>query len=128
MIEAPGTSVKSEVHGDVVVVALVGDHDVASVADVRAELGAVAASGSGLVVSLMETTFFDSSVVHALFDADGQLIERDRRLVLHVATAPIVSRVLEISGLHETVPVTGSLREAIELARRPPERRAPTDA
>ena len=124
MIGAPGTSVKTEVHGDVTVVALVGDHDVASITEVRAQLDAVAASGSGLVVSLMETTFFDSSVVHALFDANGKLIERDRQLVLHVATAPIVSRVLEVSGLHKAVPSTGSLREAIELARRPTAQRA----
>lgn len=127
MTGVPGTSVKTEVHDDVVVVALIGDHDVASVTEVRTQLEAVAASGNGLVVSLMETTFFDSSVVHALFDANGKLIERDRQLVLHVATAPIVSRVLEVSGLNAAVPSTGSLREAIELARRPPSQLASID-
>jgi anti-anti-sigma factor len=127
MIEATGTTVKTETHGDVTVVALVGDHDVATVELVRAQLDAVASSGGGLVVSLMETTFFDSSVVHALYDANGKLVEHDRRLVLHVATAPIVSRVLEVSGLQATVPTTGSLEEAIELARRPEQQR-PTDA
>jgi anti-anti-sigma factor len=120
MIGVPA-SVKTEVHDDVTVVALIGDHDVATVPEIRAQLDAVAGSGGGLVVSLMETTFFDSSVVHALYDANGRLIEHDRQLVLHVATAPIVSRVLEVSGLHTAVPITGSLREAIELARRPPQ-------
>lgn len=127
MSRAPGTSIKSETHGDVVVVALVGDHDVASVTEVRAQLDAVAASGSGLVVSLMETTFFDSSVVHALYGANGKLIEHDRQLVLHVATAPIVRRVLEVSGLQTAVPTTGSLREAIELARRRAQQRKSID-
>jgi anti-anti-sigma factor len=128
MMGAPDTSVKTEVHGDVTVIALVGDHDVASVTQVRAQLDAVATSGGGLVVSLMETTFFDSSVVHALFDANGQLEENDRQLVLHVATAPIVSRVLEISGLNAALPSSGSLDEAIELARRPRPQRVSIDA
>jgi hypothetical protein len=66
--------------------------------------------------------------VHAFYDANGKLIERDRQLVLHVATAPIVSRVLEISGLQAAVPTTGSLDEAIELARRPPEQRPSIEA
>jgi anti-sigma B factor antagonist len=122
MIGARGTSVRSETHADVTVVTLVGDHDAATVKQVREQLDAVATSGAGLVVSLMETTFFDSSVVHALYDANGKLVEHDRQLVLHVATAPIVSRVLEVSGLRATVRTTGSLQEAIELARRTTQR------
>jgi anti-anti-sigma factor len=127
MIGSGGTSLKSENHGDVTVVALVGDHDAATVKQVRAQLDAVTTSGAGLVVSLMETTFFDSSVVHALYDANGKLIENDRQLVLHVATAPIVSRVLELSGLQAAVATTGSLQEAIELARRTTPQRASND-
>ena len=118
MMEALGTSIKTETHGDVTVVGLAGEHDVTSAGAVREQLGTVAASGGGLVVSLMETTFFDSSIVHALFDADRQLQEADRRLVLHVATAPIVRRVLEVSMLADAVPCIDSLSEAVEVAGR----------
>ena len=115
-MEELGTSIETEAHGDVTVVSLVGEHDIASAEALRRQLGLVAESGEGLVVSLMRTEFCDSSVVNALFDADAQLRERDRRLVLHVATAPIVRRVLDVSGLADTVACSGSLEEAIALA------------
>jgi anti-anti-sigma factor len=118
MMEELGT-IETEVHGDVTVVGLVGEHDVTNAATLQRQLGALSGAGStgGLVVSLMPTTFLDSSVVHTLFLADGQLRKRDRRLVLHVATASIVRRVLEVSGLAEAVACTGSLEAAIVLSR-----------
>ena len=66
----------------------------------------------------MRTEFCDSTVVNALFRADDLLRERDRQLVLHVATASVVRRVLDVSGLAEKVVCTGSLEEAIALAGR----------
>jgi anti-anti-sigma factor len=116
MMEEPGTSIEMEAHGDVTVVSLVGEHDIASAEALRRQLGLVAESGGGLVVSLMRTEFCDSSVVNALFNADEQLRERDRQLVLHVATASIVRRVLDVSGLAGAVSCSGSLEEAIVLA------------
>lgn len=69
------------------------------------------------MVSLAETEFIDSGIVHAFFSTDARMRERDRRLVLHVATASIVSRVLEVTGLREHLPCTSSLDEALRLAR-----------
>jgi len=108
-------SISVDAYGEVKVVRLVGEHDISTASDVRAELGASAAEG-GLVVSLAETDFFDSAVIHALFDADRRLKQRDRQLVLHVATPSIVERVLEVSGLKRQVRCTGSLEEAIAVA------------
>lgn len=113
-------SISIDVHGDVKVVSLVGDHDLITAEEVRERLDGCLASGDGLVVSLMETEFLDSSILHVLFDADKRLKERDRQLVLHVATASIVARVLEISGLRQQVPCAGSLEAAVELARQTP--------
>ena len=118
----------SEIHGtisidhdgDVTVVRLLGEHDISTASDLRAELGAWIGPG-GLVVSLAETEFFDSSVIHALFDADARLKQRDRRLVLHVGTPPIVERVLELCGLRRQVHCTESLEEATALAKLPVE-------
>ena len=109
-------AIETEEQGDVTVVSLVGEHDLLTGDVVRKQLGISATSGRGLVVSLMKTTFFDSQIVHALFDAHHQLGERNRKLVLHVATASIVRRVLDVSSLSDTVSCTGSIEEAIALA------------
>jgi anti-sigma B factor antagonist len=118
-MEELGTRIETQTHGDVAVVSLVGEHDLATAETVRAQLQASVESGGGLVVSLMKTEFCDSTVVKALFHADEQLREREQRLVLHVATASIVRRMLDVSGLGDAVPCTGSLEEAIALARPP---------
>ena len=70
------------------------------------------------MVSLAEAKFIDSSVIHALFDADARLVGVGRRLVLHVGTAPPVKRVLELCGLPTALPFFASIDEAIEQARR----------
>jgi anti-anti-sigma factor len=111
-------SISIDEHGDVKVVNLVGDHDVLTADEVRERVDACLASDDGLVVSLMQTEFLDSSILHLLFDADKQLKERDRQLVLHVATASVVARVLDVSGLKHQVPCAGSLDAAVDLARR----------
>src|SRR5262245_36189566 len=100
MEQEPGTS-EQETRGDVVVLHLVGEHDMSTAESLRAELRRLAGlgSGGGLVVSLTDMTFMDASIVGALFDADELLRRRGRELVLHVATASIVQRVLEVSGL-----------------------------
>ena len=103
---------------DVTVVSLIGDHDIITADAVREALGLVAADAGGLVVSLVEAEFIDSGIVHALFTTHQQMQERDRRLVLHVATASIVARMLEVTGLREHVPCTPSVDEALRLAAR----------
>ena len=88
----------------------------ATVADLGEVIGEQVAAGDGVVVSLMDATFIDSSVVRELYRGDSALREEGRRLVLHVATASIVKRVLEISALSAALPCTGSLDEAIRMA------------
>jgi anti-anti-sigma factor len=110
-------SISIDEHGDVKVVNLVGDQDLVNAKEVRERLDSCLASDDGLVVSLMETEFLDSSVMLLLFEADKRLKGRDRQLVLHVATASIVARVLDVSGLRDEVPCAGSLEVAADLAR-----------
>jgi len=85
---------------------------------VRDVLGSVSAGSGGLVVSLTETEFLDSGIAHALFATDLRLQDRDRRVVLHVATASIVARMLAVSGLSVQIPCTSSLDGALRLAAR----------
>ena len=104
-----------EHHEDVAVVRLFGEHDISTSDLLRSELKRH--PDDGIVVSLTETEFLDSSVVHELFAVHERLQQQDRQLVLHVATASIVRRVLELSGLSTVLPCTGSLEQAIEFAR-----------
>jgi anti-anti-sigma factor len=117
MGEEIGT-IQTERYGDVTVVSLVGEYDISNIEEARAELGQAVRSGYGVVVSLMQTAFMDSCVVNALFDANRQLRLRGRELVLHVNTASIVRRVLDISGLAATIACETSIDDAVVIADR----------
>lgn len=116
-MERPG-SISIDEHGDVKVVRLIGEHDVTTAADVRAKLDALAAEAP-IVVSMDETEFFDSSVMHALLAADRRLKERDRRLVIQAAKPAIVQGLLKPTGLVNEIVWVQTLDEAIALARQP---------
>jgi anti-anti-sigma factor len=102
-------SISIDEHGDVTVVSLIGEHDMATAQEVRERLDSCVSSDDGLVVSLMHTAFLDSSILRVLVDADEQLKQRQRQLVLHVATASIVERVLDAA-----VALAGRLPEKAE--------------
>jgi anti-anti-sigma factor len=111
-------TIETERRGDVVVLRLLGEHDIASKSGLADALADHAWEGTGVVGSLMETQFIDSAVIKVLFRGDAQLRERGKRLVLHVATESVVRRVLEIAQLSSKLPTTGSLEEALVLAAR----------
>jgi anti-anti-sigma factor len=100
----------------VALIRLLGEHDMSTGADLGEALNQHIAAGDGVVVSLMEAEFIDSTVVRELYRGQNALGKQGRRLVLHVATASIVQRLLEISGLKAALPCTGSLDEAFRLA------------
>src|SRR5688500_109222 len=112
-MEELGT-MEMETHGDVVVMSLLGEWDISNAPAVRHMVQGPVESGQGLVVSVARTEFIDSSVIRTLFDLHTQLGEK---FVLHIATATIVRRAIEVTGLAEAVTCTGSMDEAIELAR-----------
>src|SRR5437867_4463136 len=73
---------------DVAVIALRGEHDMTTADELSAAIDAEAAQRNGIVVSLAETTFVDSAIVHRLYKGDRQMLDAGRRLVLHVGTEP----------------------------------------
>ena len=111
----PG-SISIDSQGGVTVLRLIGEHDMTTAADVQAKLDAFTDEGP-VVVSLDETDFFDSSVIHALVAGDRRLRERRRRLVVQAANPVIVEGVLKPSGLVEEVVWVQTLEKAIEAAR-----------
>lgn len=84
--------------GEVDVVALRGEHDLAGVSDLERSLSEVNERGQGAVVDLIQTTFLDSSVLIALADATVRAESGGRRLVVYGARS-LVRRLIDLFEL-----------------------------
>ena len=91
---------------DTVVVILVGDHDLSTAPELRSVLTRAIADGPGVVVDLGETTFLDSSILHALIEANLTLQRRNggpespsQRLSLRFGSAAAGRNVFEVAGV-----------------------------
>jgi anti-anti-sigma factor len=100
----------------VTVVDLVGEHDASTAESLSSTITEQASLNRGVVVSLTETEFVDSSIVRALFIGDGAMLAKGRRLVLHSHGQEIVQRVLDLAGVSEQLLTCVTLEEAIEFA------------
>ena len=115
MVAEVGT-LEVEQRDEVTIVRLLGEHDLATAGEIRRMLEDAVAGGCGAVVSLTETKFIDAAVIRVLFVADRMLRAAGQRLVLHVATASVVSRALDLTGASTTLPCSPSLDEALSIA------------
>jgi len=100
----------------VVVLQLVGDHDMATAPDLEAHFAVAVAEGAGIIVDLVDTTFVDSTVIRTLFRCHEELEQQGKRLVLQVRLHSPLVRVLEISTLGDTVPCVPIREEAVRIA------------
>jgi anti-sigma B factor antagonist len=103
----------------VVVLRLLGEHDLASAEELRDRLSALRELEERVVVDLSMTDFIDSSVLNELIRADRALQDTGRRLVLRYGTTAVVRRILELSGLLERLPHAASQQEAVALVGTP---------
>ncbi|MFD0773226.1 STAS domain-containing protein [Streptomonospora algeriensis] len=78
--------------------------------------GLLNATPDVLVVDMTETTFCDSSGVHALLSVRRRALERGKQIRV-AAPSRNVRRVLEICGIAKLMPIHGSVDEA--LSHRP---------
>lgn len=102
---------------DVAIVALIGEHDLATKDAVWCELERVLDAGRSVVVDLSHAEFIDSSVLNNLVHARKLAEQRGRCVVLQLASEPAVRRTLEVSGLDRYFVIVGSRAEAIEAVR-----------
>jgi anti-anti-sigma factor len=110
-------SIDVERQGDVSVVRLIGDHDVATRQHFVAELENLFQSASSVVIDLTDADFVDSTVIAALVAAHGQTVsEPEYSLVVVVAPGSRVERVLALVGLGSVVPVFSSRAEGTRAA------------
>ena len=114
---APGVHVDRA--GDVLVVALEGEHDIASAEAVRRAVGEALDAGLAVAVDLRRAYFIDSAVAGALLDARKRARQRGLGfgVVLNEARENDVRRMFELSTLTNVFALYPSLDAAIAGVR-----------
>ena len=102
----------------IVVVALEGEHDLGTVAEVREALAEAGGRGGAVVVDLCPATFVDSSILGAILSARRSALEAGAGFgVACDGKAEPVRRVLEVTGLDAELPVHPSREAAVSSAQ-----------
>lgn len=105
----------ADVAGYVGVVSLLGEHDLATQAELEDAVAAVLETDADVVVDLSEAEFIDSSTIHSLERARQLAAERGKRVTVQTSTQhAIVERVLELTGALAAWPVYRTRDEAVE--------------
>ena len=108
--EKPSIDLRAE-PGDVIVLSLIGDHDLATKPSLVAELAALAPEAA-VVIDLTRCTFVDSTVIGAILNTRQP--DRPRvSLVLPPDTSYVV-RALSVLGVRDLLPVHPTVEAALE--------------
>ena len=100
--------------GGACIVALRGEHDLASVDELKDTL-TEAADGSLVIVDLSDAAFIDSAVLGALISSHRDAVDSGRRwaLVVGRGSGAAVRRILELTGLDGVLPVYSRQEDAL---------------
>jgi anti-sigma B factor antagonist len=103
----------------VVVVALTGEHDLASRDELREEVEQALTTGRGLVVDLTRASFIDSVIAAVLLEARKTAKRHDLGLAVLLSDDPSndVRRMFELSRLTTIFEIFPSRAEAISAVR-----------
>ena len=105
---------------NVAVVCLLGEHDLASEAEVTGVIARELGQGSDVVIDLSETLFIDSRIIAALLKESAHAEELGRGLVLLIGPDSPARRVLEITRVDRHLRPHATIDSAVEaLAARP---------
>jgi anti-anti-sigma factor len=119
-LSRPGNELVVELRGQVVLVGLVGEHDVATAEETLDLLRGLAAVGSGgVVVDVTETVFLDLSAARMLLRLERELRAVGRRLVIAGGQQAIVRIVLTLSGAARRLDCVAAIEDAVSLAHTP---------
>jgi anti-anti-sigma factor len=99
----------------IVAISLEGEWDMANAALLTEETQRALADDKHLILDLSRATFIDSSTIHIVIKTHEGASERGQWLVLQLATADNVGRILEVSGIDHVIPRASSRTEAIEI-------------
>jgi anti-sigma B factor antagonist len=99
--------------GDAVVVAIVGEIDMATAPEVSSAINTRHGDTGRVVVDLSEVTFLDSSALNAFVQSQQDLAQHDVAFRIVSPADHPVRNVFEITRLTEPLRVVGSLDEAL---------------
>lgn len=117
----PGEIALERANRGVAVITFSGEHDLSTAPELRERLEAEIEGGNPVVVDLSGAAFIDSSILGAVLDARRRAHAGGLgfAVALSEGAAP-VERVLEVTGLHSTLPVHPSRAAAIDAAEAGP--------
>lgn len=90
-----------------------GEHDLATADETRTLLTSLIDENGLVVVDLSDAEFVDSSTVFTLLLCHQAAVARGRTFRLQLGTAPIVERVLELSGVLKVLDCVPTREEAL---------------
>ena len=97
-------------------VVLGGEHDLGSAGQLADTVARALEGATHLIVDVSEVTFIDSTTIGGVVAAKRQADAIQCRFNLLLATAPIVERALELTGVLPMLNAVHSLDEALEAA------------
>ena len=102
-----------------VLVTVAGEVDIATVAQLRERLRALAASGRPLVADLERVSFMDASGLGALASAARLAAEHGASLQV-VCAQEQIRRLFRLTGLDGTIPLARTMAEALQILEASP--------
>ena len=96
--QVPTIEVRSS-QPDAALVVLVGEHDLHSADEVRKTFDQALAACDHLIVDLSAAEFIDSTIVGVLLQTKNKAVELDRKFNVVLGTAPVVERILDVTGV-----------------------------
>ncbi len=116
-----GASIAFERAREVTVARLQGEVDVVGAGELGRVLAhATRAGDRGLVLDVNGVGYLDSAGLHLLHDTSRTLAARGQALRVVVAPDAEIARLLELVDIVQTVPVDGSVDEAVDALASPP--------
>jgi anti-anti-sigma factor len=105
---------EDEWHDEIPVARLQGEVDASNVKEMGDRLRSLLSNRSvALVIDLSGTTYLDSAGINMLFSLAEELRGRQQRLALVVGDRSPIARMITLTGLDQTIPVTATLPEAL---------------
>ena len=105
----------------IAVLTISGEHDLNTAPDLRRRLDELIAAGEPVVIDLTTASFVDSTILGVILDSRKRAIDGGCGFAVSQGGDGIeaVSRVLEITGLRDELPVHSSRESALEDASSP---------
>jgi anti-sigma B factor antagonist len=106
--------VEEDSHGDVPIARVHGEVDASNARDIGTRLRALLSNRSEtLVVDLSPTTYIDSAGLNVLFALAEEMRSRQQRLVVVVADASPIARMVTLTGLDRVAATYPALDDAL---------------